>query len=403
MKKSILLALMCSGSTLCSLNAEAQDSVAAAPGIDQKITEYRPGSAHFMLAGLTTFGFVMEKNTTSSTVGGPSIITKNSSIGDADRYEFSPMFLWRQSDKVLLEFEPSYTGGNSLSVNWADVSYFLTPGCIIRAGYLVLPFGMYSKRLAAGWINKLTSDPIGMDMPGSDYGVEVEGGFPMGNMKWNYDIAVSNGFQMDSTGSISSVGITSPNLNKTICGRIGLLPHAGSNLEIGFSALGGNLYAPQNYNYGNPTLMMYAFDLSYYKKIGMFTLNLKGQYNVETVNKQSYLNPLDTTSHTATYTFNNTVTAGFGQVSVRPTGLENFVKNFELGYRYVVYNTPDASLWGQNWTENDICLNYWLSWRQVIKIGYENINNVVKDNPTVGITGSTTNTSRFILQFSTQL
>jgi hypothetical protein len=403
MKKSFLLVLLCTGASLCSLQASAQDTAAAAPGIDQKITDYKPGSAHFMIAGLTTIGFVMEKNTTMPSSGGPGLVNKNSSFGDADRYEFSPMFLWRQGDRVLLEFEPSYTGGNTLSVNWADVSYFLAPGCIVRAGYFVLPFGIYAKRLAAGWINKLTSDPIGMDMPGSDFGVEVEGGFPIGSMKLNYDVAVSNGFQMDSTGVISGVGITSPNLNKTVCGRVGLLPHAGSNLEIGFSALGGNLYAPQNYNYANPTVMMYAFDLSYYKKIGMVTINVKGQYNIQNVNNQNYLNPLDTINHTATYTFKNMVTAGFGQFSIRPTGLENFAKNLELGYRYVLYNTPDASLWGQNWTENDICLNYWLTWRQVIKIGYENISNVVKDNQTVGVSGSTTNTSRFILQFSTQL
>ncbi len=46
-----------------------------------------------------------------------------------------------------MEFEPSYSSGGGLGVNWADVSYFASPGLIIRAGYFVLPFGIYSKRL----------------------------------------------------------------------------------------------------------------------------------------------------------------------------------------------------------------------------------------------------------------
>ncbi len=65
------------------------------------------------------------------------------------------MFLWRHGDKILLEFEPSFAD-NQLGVNWAAVSYFVTNGLILRGGYLVLPFGTYSKRLAAGWIDKLS-------------------------------------------------------------------------------------------------------------------------------------------------------------------------------------------------------------------------------------------------------
>ena len=59
-----------------------------------------------------------------------------------------------------MEFEPSFADG-TLGVNWADVSYYAAPGLIVRAGYLVLPFGMYNKRLAAGWIDKLATDPSG--------------------------------------------------------------------------------------------------------------------------------------------------------------------------------------------------------------------------------------------------
>ena len=367
--------------------------------VREKITEYKPGDSHLMIVGLTTMGYVNETNVTKLNDGSPSITTKNSSIGDADRFEFSPMFLWRQNNKVLLEFEPSYTGGSQLGVNWADVSLFLAPGVIVRTGYLVLPFGIYSKRLAAGWINKLASDPIGMDMPGSDFGIEVEGGFPLGNMKWSYDVAVSNGFQIDGTGVLSNVGIVSPNQGKTFCGRLGLLPFSNSSLEIGVSALSGSTYAPTTLNLNNPNVNMYAVDLSYYKKLGGITLTAKAQYNIQKVNAQNYVNPSDSTK---TFTFDNTIKAAFGQIAIRPTGFDNFVKNFELGYRYVTYSSPDGSAWGQNLTENDISLNYWLSWRQVIKVAYESVNSTTNDNLPIGVVGSTTTTNRFILQFSTQ-
>jgi hypothetical protein len=368
--------------------------------VREKITEYKPGDSHLMIVGLTTFGFVSERNDFTPN-GGGTTITNYNSLGDVDRFEFSPMFLWRQGNKVLLEFEPSYTGGSTLGVNWADVSYFVAPGCIVRAGYFVLPFGIYAKRLAAGWINKLGSDPIGMDQPGSDFGLEVEGGMPLGNMKWSYDIAVSNGFQMDSTGQVSGVGIQSPNPNKTVCGRLGLLPLSNSSLELGFSMLGGNLYTTPGSNFSNPTMMMYAFDLSYYKKFGPITLTLKGQYQTQSINAQNFTNPLDPTT---TYTYNNNISAGFGQISVRPTGLENKLRNFELGYRYVTYTAPQASVFGQSLTETDIALNYWLSWRQVIKLCYENVQNKSYDVPAIGITGvgGNTLTSRYILQFSTE-
>jgi len=399
--------------TMAATNLRAQDvsqdqgngaPVLSMDQVREKITEYKPGESHLMIVGLTTVGFVTEKNDFTPT-GGIKTTAKASSLGDADRYEFSPMFLWRQSNKVLLEFEPSYTGGPTLGVNWADVSFFAAPGCIIRAGYFVVPFGIYSKRLAAGWINKLGSDPVGMDMPGSDFGVEVEGGFPLGSMKWSYDVAITNGFQMDSTGQVSNVGIQSPNPNKTISGRLALLPLSNSSLEIGVSALGGNLYTapgtiPVSYN--NPTMNMYAVDLSYYKKLGNITVNVRAQYQTQTINQQN-LPRVDTPSQT--YTFNNVVNSGFAQLSIRPTGLENKLRNLELGYRYVTHTAPKESLFGQNWSESDVALCYWLSWRQVVKLCYESISNSTYDLPAQGVTGVGGQgvTNRLIVQFSTEL
>jgi hypothetical protein len=108
-----------------------------------------------VIVGLATIGYASMKTVT--TTGSVSTTLKTSAMGDAARFEFSPMFLWRQGKKVLLEFEPSF---HNDSVNWANISYFASPNVIVRGGYFVLPFGIYNKKLAAGWINKFATDPL---------------------------------------------------------------------------------------------------------------------------------------------------------------------------------------------------------------------------------------------------
>ncbi len=361
--------------------------------------------SQFMVAGLLTFGFVNQN--TTNTIGGVKSTDKYNSLGDADRFEFSPMLLWRHGDKLLLEFEPSFDG-NTIGVNWADVSYIVGPGLIVRGGYLVLPFGSYNKRLAAGWINKLASDPVGTDIAGTDFGVEVAGGLPLGNMKWSYDISLTNGFQLNNDGTISGVGISAINNGKTVCGRLALLPFSNSSLELGVSGLYGAIATPQGATFSNinptdrkgPIASMYAVDLNYVKNLSPIQLNVKAQYSVSMVNSQNYLSPVDSTQ---TYTFTNTTTAAFGQVSVRPVASKNKVlKNLELAFRYTGYTAPQNSTWGQNYNEEDVALDYWLSWRTVLKVAYENIKSDGTSSVSIAGPQGTTAISRVIIQFSTE-
>ena len=208
--------------------------------LEQDVAKEKKGESHFMVVGLATMGFVFNRNATL--VDGKKASSTRNSLLDADRFEVSPMLLWRHGKHLLIEFEPSWNG-NSIGVNWGDISYFVKPGFIVRAGYLVLPFGAYNKRLAAGWINKLGSDPIGIAgyPPSSDFGVEVEGGLPLGDMKWSYDISLTNGLQLLNDGTIQNFGITSDNKNKTVTGRVALLPISNSCLELGVSGLYGGI------------------------------------------------------------------------------------------------------------------------------------------------------------------
>jgi hypothetical protein len=377
--------------------AHAQDSTSRSDqNTSQEVVKMKSGESQFMMVGLATLGFVNQNMTT--TINGVKTSSKTNSFGDADRYEFSPMFLWRHGDNFLAEFEPSFDG-NGLGVNWADISYFVTPGLIVRGGYLVLPFGIYNKRLAAGWINKLASDPAGMDMAGTDFGVEIEGGMPLGNMKWSYDISLSNGLQLNPDGTTQTVGINAINNGKTVCGRLALLPLSNSSLELGVSGLYGSLGTAQG-SYNNPMVNMYAVDLNFVHHINPFQINIKAQYNIMNVNKQDYVNPGDSSAH---YSFTNTTTAAFGQIALRPDLVDNKVlKNLELAYRYVYYKTPENSTWGQNYTEHNIALDYWLSWRTVLKLVYENVKYDGTATATIAGPQGSTSVNRVILQFSTE-
>ena len=363
--------------------------------LEKKVSSTKPGNDHFMVAGLATFGFVA--NTTTTTSGGISQKNKTNSFPDVDHFEFSPLFLWRHGDKFLLEFEPSFDG-TSVGVNWADVSYFVAPGLILRAGYLVTPFGTYSKRLAAGWIDKLPTDPTGVAdyPPTTDFGFEAEGGLPMGSMKFNYDVSVTNGLQLLPDGELQSAGAVDNNTNKTITARLGLLPFPNSSLEIGVSGMWGTV-GDANTQYQSAKSNSYAIDANYVKLFSPILVNFKGQYNNTFVDKQSYVNP----SNDSSYTFDNTTTSGFAQISFRPTGAGNdFVKNLELAFRYGQFTTPENSLWGQKSTTIDVSLDYWFSWRTVFKIGYQSTDGT---STALETTGDKVKSESLFLQFAIQL
>ncbi|MBS1602681.1 MAG: hypothetical protein JST42_08430 [Bacteroidetes bacterium] len=387
---------------LCTLTASSQQSTVDSnllrriDALEQQIADQKPGESHLMIVGLATFGFNVNK-TTITPPGGPGQSQKTVSLGDADRYEFSPMLLWRHGTKWLVEFEPSFDG-NTIGVNWANISYFAVPGLIIHAGYFVLPFGIYNKKLAAGWIDKVAPDPAGLDLPGTDFGVGVSGGLPLGNMKWTYDLSLTNGLQLMPDGELQGAGIVDNNLNKTVSGRLSLLPFSNGCLEVGVSALYGGVAAGEPFNNANTT--MYGADLNFVKTFSPFLVNVKGQYSRMLVNSQPYIKPTDSSE----YTFDNRSNSTFIQCSFRPVSAPNaFVRNLELAFRYVNYETPANSFWGQNYHEEDLGLDYWLSWRTVFKITYAWSRSTNSSDITSGQKGVVTGMNNLYFQFSIQL
>ncbi|MFI5157107.1 MAG: hypothetical protein ACHQEM_13030, partial [Chitinophagales bacterium] len=197
-------------------------------------------------------------------------------------------------------------------------------------------------------------------------------------------------------GEIQSVGIVDNNLNKTVTGRVGLLPFSNSSLEIGLSGMLGNV-GDANSQFESAQTQSYAVDLNFVRSFNPILVNFKGQFNNTNINKQQYIKPDDSSQ----YTFDNNTSSYFAQLSLRPTGSSSkFLKNLEAAFRIGNYTTPNKSLWGQKSDYVEAGLLYWLSWRSVIKFAYQsnNINSkTIDDNSTM------TKSESFFIQFAIQL
>jgi hypothetical protein len=80
------------------------------------------------------------------------------------------------------------------------------------------------------------------------------------------------------------------------------------------------------------------------------------------------INPADT----SLITFKNISNAYYGTFLLRPSGFEsNILRNFEIGYRYSQFQTPEAAAWGGPIVmQNAFTIDYWLKWNCVVKLTY---------------------------------
>tara|TARA_R110002050_G_scaffold33007_2_gene84457 strand:+ start:45161 stop:46348 length:1188 start_codon:yes stop_codon:yes gene_type:complete len=332
----------------------------------------KPGKSKFMLRG---FWFTGLDNLTNSE--GES---SSNFIGGG----FNPILLYRQSDRLFFEaeLEGQYdvNGGFELGLGYANASYVLNNYMTIRAGQFLLPFGTFTEKMHPSWINKVNNAPLGFGHDGispmADIGMEIRGAFYTGSIKLNYQAYVINGPQLkdgsdepDEAGGLKFGYMTDNNKNKTVGGRIGILPLSNSSLEIGFSGMTGKVGTAES-KYEDVTATLYAIDLSFVKNLNFMksVVDIKGQYNGTNVSDADYLNP----ETGADYTFENKSSGYYAQIAVRPSLLENkILRNFEAVARYSVLSTAEESLWAADPTQLTFGLNYWLDWRTVVKIGYQ--------------------------------
>lgn len=348
----------------------------------------KPVQTHFMLRGFTQFGFdASDENI------------------NFNMTSFNPVLLWRQGDRFLFEaeLEMEYMANQfEINLGYANASYIVTKGLVIRAGKFLIPFGTFGEKYHPSWVNKFASQPLGIGhdgiAPAGDIGIEIRGGFQLGSSKLNYSLYAVNGPRIkDGTEEPEEAGMllfkneTENNNNKAIGTRIGILPLSNSSLELGFSAYyaaPGSSHSPfegdplnEDLNYENVTALLTAVDLSYVKIISplLGIIDIKGQYSLSDISKSVFYNPEDTSR----YTFTNQSSAYYVQLAYRPALVENqILKNFEIAGRYSAYNTPAGSLWEDKKSQITVGLNYWLSWRTVIKANYQ-----INESAMAGMTG----------------
>src|SRR5450759_543339 len=359
----------------------AQDSTLIEKNL--KILSAIPGNTKMVLTGVAWFGFQDKLNDNVKTD-----VTKN-----FNSYGFSPMFLWKLSDKLFFESEIEINNG-AMELEFAKLSVVLNKYMTIGAGRMLTPFGAYGERWEPIHIERFPNSPLLPDdnflsddtrmYYGAIMAVDVRGGIPFGSAKMNYSLYVSNGplLSKDENGNPTGV-IQYENLmdennnNKEIGGRIGILPFSNSSLEIGFSGKHGIAGDQGNPVYGKTGATAYAVDLSYVKSIDAIksTINIRGQFNSLKVDKANYY-----LTDSTNYTFDNTMQNYFVQFSIRPSMAHNkYLKKTEFLFRYNALTPPKDALWGAKdkngnggtITRMDVGLDYWLSWKTELRFAYE--------------------------------
>lgn len=296
---------------------------------------------------------------------------------------FNPIFLWRQSDRLLFESELELAfeeGGLEVGLEYANVSYKLTDRLVVRMGRFLLPFGIFIPNLHPAWINRFPTappgfghhDPVG---PASDFGVELRGAIPLGGGRLTYAAYVVNGPALndgaedpDAAGKLTYGLIEDNNASKAFGGRLSVLPFSDLSLEIGLSGQYAKVGAAES-AFEDVAAWMYAVDLNLVRRLTFLKsmLNVKAQYNAVLVDRATY--PGHEPGETVT--FDNESWAYFVQASLQPSFVRsNVLKRMEFVGRLSRLQLAPEAPWGEKRREIALGLNYWLDWRTVIKFSY---------------------------------
>ncbi len=340
---------------------------------------YKPSKTQFMIRGYGHTGL----NTISNDAG-----TESSYVGSA----FAPIFLFKHSDRLMFEAELEFELENNdleIGLEYADVMYVLNKNMTIRAGKFLLPFGTFMERFHPAWINRLPTRPLGFGhdgiAPASGIGVELRGAFDLGGPKLNYSVYSTNGPRLkdgseepEEAGMLMFQNFEDNNNSKAFGGRIGLLPFADSSTEVGFSAYSTNGVGDSDSEYEDIGAFLYALDFSFVKQISALKgfIDVKGQYNNSNVDDATYIE-MHEDGDEEEYTFDNKSNSFYAQLSYRPTmASSDFLKKIELVGRYSNFNAPEGAEWEEQADQYAFGINYWLTWRSVIKIAYQTTDSV---------------------------
>lgn len=181
-------------------------------------------------------------------------VNAESADGSFNVGRFAPIFHFQYRDLVMLEseleIEVTDDGETETALEYLTIDWFVNDYMTLVAGKFLSPVGQFRQNLHPSWINKLASAPPGFGHDGaapvSDVGIQLRGGFPIGQVRTNFAVYVSNGPELKAEfedGEYELDGVEAEGFGadsdgeKVIGGRFGIIPFAG--FEFGLSAASG--------------------------------------------------------------------------------------------------------------------------------------------------------------------
>jgi len=164
--------------------------------------------------------------------------------------QFAPIFHFQYRDLVMLEAELEFKveddGNTDTNLEYLTIDWFMNDYSTLLAGKFLSPIGQFRQNLHPSWINKMASAPPGFGHDGaapvSDLGMQIRGGYPIGKVRTNYALYISNGPELNSETEdgieFELDGVKAEGVNKDIDGtkvvggRLGVLPVRGLELAI---------------------------------------------------------------------------------------------------------------------------------------------------------------------------
>ena len=343
----------------------------------QKAAEWKEPSTLIHMSGYASIGYSSAENANDSfTAGG-----------------FSPIFHYQYRDLVMLEseleLEVEADGSTKVELEYLTIDLFINDYIIFVGGKFLSPVGQFRQNLHPSWVNKLPSAPPGFGHDGaapvSDIGMQLRGGFPVGGIRSNYAVYVSNGPELISEWDGSGFELdgveaegknTDQDNKKVIGGRYAILPVA--NLELGLSAVTGKATVTSVEGTGAPALVneqvrdydVLGFDFAWQMK----GIALRGEYVKTKVG--------DATAGTS-------ASAGAEWTTWYTQFAYKFLPTkFETVVRYTDFDSVGTSNDQEQWV---LGVNYLFTNTVIGKIAYE-----LND----GATGSTADDDRLLLQLA---
>jgi len=188
---------------------------------------------------------------------------------------FNPIIHYQYKDLLLMETELEIKilddGSTDVGLEYATIDLFLNDYMTLLAGKFLSPLGQFRQNGHPSWINKLTSAPVGFGhdqaAPNADIGVQLRGGFALGDNSSfaNYAVYTGNGPVLEIDGNeideVNSSGRTANDDGELVYGgRIGFLPIP--MLEIGFSGATGKVAGDDEPN-ATRDYDVYGIDFNY--------------------------------------------------------------------------------------------------------------------------------------------